>query len=446
MKAAFHRRLTRSLLITGLAVVVGAVGLLPSLAPSITHASTSSKTVVTLWTWSPVPSTMKKMIAAFERTHPTIQVNYTNYNYSPQYLAALAAGASSGKLPDLIGLQPGSLTQQYRPYLRPLQTFARQTWGANWQSKFYKVDIDQLRLGNPSGDSNYYDMPEESQIINLWYNTQLFQSLGLKAPRTMGEMVKTASVLSSHGIAPVYQGAADGWQNENVFLMLAAQTAPGQFYRAEAGKQPWTSPGLIKALEAWHALFTQNVFQVGALSSHSYPDGVNLFTTGRVGMMALGSWWLQEWRYPPPLPPLVKQWHFNDIYFPALTSGGQASPPIGGVDVAMGMTKNAKNPQAAWTVMKSWIAGEGEQAALNDLNDLPAFKGFAPTIHVPAALLTSYKSYLAVLDEAQNQRIADPRVASALDDALAGVASGHLTAKQGLQKVQAATNQVLSKH
>lgn len=441
MKATFHRRLRRSLLMTGLALVVG---LIPSIAPGLTHAS--NKTVVTLWTWSPVPSTMKKMIVAFERTHPTIQVDYTNYNYSPQYLAALAAGASSGKLPDLIGLQPGSLTQQYRPYLRPLQPFAQQTWGASWQRKFYTVDVNQLRLGNPHGDNNYYDMPEESQIINIWYNNQLFQSLSLKTPRTVDDLVKVASVLSAHGIAPMYQGAADGWQNVNVFLMLAAQTAPGQVYKAEAGKQSWTSPGLIKGLDAWHSLFAKGVFQVGALSSHSYPDGVNLFTTSRVGMMALGSWWLQEWRYPPPLPPVVQQWTFNDFDFPALTPGGHASPPIGGVDVAMGMTKNAKNPQAAWTVMKSWVAGEGEQAALNDLNDLPAFKGFAPTIKVPASLLTSYKSYLSVLDQAQNQRIADPQVESALEDALSGVASGNLSPQQALQKIQTATNQVLRTH
>jgi raffinose/stachyose/melibiose transport system substrate-binding protein len=440
MKAASQRGLRRSLLVACLAAVAG---LLPGIAPGVTHAS--GKTVVTLWSWSPVPSTMKKMIAAFERTHPTIHVQYTNYNYAPQYLAALAAGASSGKLPDLLGLQPGSFTQQYRPYLRPLQSFAQQTWGANWQSRFYKVDIDQLRLGNPRGDNNIYDMPEESQVINIWYNTQLFQSLGLKPPRTMDDLVKVARVLSAHGIAPMYQGAADGWQNVNVFLMLAAQTAPGQVYKAEAGTVSWTSPGLVKALAAWTALFTKGVLQVGALSSHAYPDGVNLFTAGRVGMMALGSWWLQEWRFPPPLPPLVQRWSFDDFYFPALTPGGHASPPIGGVDVAMGMTKNAKNPQAAWAVMKSWIAGEGEQAALNDLNDLPAFKGFAPTILVPAALRQSYHRYLSVLDQAQNQRIADPRVESALEDALSGVASGHLSPRQALQKVQAATNQALGK-
>lgn len=428
-----------------------ALVLLPLLAgtgmlPAAAVRAAPARTVVTLWSWSPVPSTMEKMIKAFEANYPSITVQYTNYNYSPQYLAALAAGASSGHLPDLIGLQPGSLTQQYRPYLQPLQGYAAAAWGPNWKSKFYKVDIDQLTLGNPPGNNNIYDFPEESQVINLWYNTQLFASLGLHAPTTLAQLVSVAHTLASHGIAPLYQGAADSWQNENVFLMIAAQDAPGQVYSAEAGKTTWTAPGLVKSLADWKALFTQNVFQVGALSNHSYPDGVNLFTAGRVGMMALGSWWLQEWRYPPPLPPLVQNWNFNDFYFPALATGGKPSPAIGGVDVAMGMTKQAKNKQAAWTVMKEWCAGVGEQQALNDLNDLPAFKGFAPTIPVPAAIMASYTRYLAVLDQAQNQRIADPRVANALDDALSGVAAGNVSPQQALQKVQTVTNTVLGRH
>ena len=39
----------------------------------------------------------------------------------------------------------------------------------------------------------------------------------------------------------MYQGAADGWQNENVFLMIANQLAPGLVDEAQNGKSPWTS-------------------------------------------------------------------------------------------------------------------------------------------------------------------------------------------------------------
>ena len=34
----------------------------------------------------------------------------------------------------------------------------------------------------------------------------------------------------------MYQGAADGWQNENVFLMIAHQLAPGLVDDAQSGQ------------------------------------------------------------------------------------------------------------------------------------------------------------------------------------------------------------------
>ena len=36
---------------------------------------------VTVWSWF-IQSTMQKSIAAFEKQHPDVKVNYTYYNYS----------------------------------------------------------------------------------------------------------------------------------------------------------------------------------------------------------------------------------------------------------------------------------------------------------------------------------------------------------------------------
>lgn len=198
-------------------------------------------------------------------------------------------------------------------------------------------------------------------------------------------------------------------------------------------------------MNAWKRLFAGQVFQPGALHAHSYPDGVSLFTTDRAGMMALGSWWLQEYRAVPPVLPTVKTWSFGTLYFPTLPGSSGASAPIGGVDVAIGMTKNARHRAAAWQVIQSWIAGEAEQTALNDLSDLPAFKGLAPTVQIPSTLQSQYQSYLAVLDRAQNGRFVSSIIARALDKALVGVASGKITAEQGLSSVQVATNRYLGR-
>src|SRR5258708_14599628 len=244
-------------------------------------ADGQQKKEITVWSWF-VASTMEKSIKAFEAKHPDLKVNYTYYNYSPQYLTALKAAAASNSLPDIIGLQPGSFTQQYREQLVPLNSYAAKEWGDNWTSQIFPVALKQLTMGNPANDSNYYLLPQECQVLVIWYNKEIFQKLALAVRKTYSELVQAAKKLTSSGYIPLYQGAADGWQNENVFLMIANQLAPGLPEKAQAGQTPWTSPEVVSDFEAWDALRKKHVFPEGALGGPCCPTGAPIFSPGRV--------------------------------------------------------------------------------------------------------------------------------------------------------------------
>lgn len=392
---------------------------------------------VTVWSWF-VESTMQKAIKAYEKAHPGVTINYTYYNYDPQFLTALKAAAKSGTLPDIIGLQPGSLTQQYRPDLTPLNTLAAKTWGSSWEQKIYPVDLQQMRMGNPSGNNNVYMIPHESQVLAIWYNKQIFAKLHISVPTTMAQLIADAKKIKAAGYIPMFQGAAGAWQNENVFLMLANQVSNGITDQAQAGKVPWTAPAFVTAMNAWHTLFTSGVFQSGALGAQAYPTGAQLFAAGRVGMMALGSWWLQESELTPR-PPLVNDLKaFGFFQFPAISAGAKPGAVVGGVDVGYGLTRTgAKNPEA-WKFLASLIDGQAGQAALADINDLPAFKGVSLPSNIGPNVRAMYGQFNTLLPTAVNQRFSSPVVQNALDNALAGVASGKQTASQALASVESA--------
>src|SRR5271163_121729 len=233
-------------------------------------AEDQAKKQITVWSWF-ISSTMEKSIKAFEEKNPGLEVRYTYYNYSPQYITALKAAAASNSLPDVIGLQPGSLTQQYREQLAPLNTYAEKEWGADWRSKIFPVNLKQMAMGNPAGDTNLYILPQESQILVIWYNKEIFIKLNLEVRKTYQDLIAASKKLTAAGYIPLYQGAADGWQNENVFLMLANQLAPGLVDEAQNGRAPCTSPQLVKAMQAWANLFKDGVFQQGALGARAYP-------------------------------------------------------------------------------------------------------------------------------------------------------------------------------
>lgn len=163
-------------------------------------------------------------------------------------------------------------------------------------------------------------------------------------------------------------------------------------------------------------------------------------------MMALGSWWMQESKFPPPLSSFIQNMSgFDFFYFPALEEGGKASPPVGGIDIGYGLTKNgAQNPNAE-KFLASLVSGEGLQQALNDLNDLPAMKDFRPQGDVSANIMKMYDRFMSDLPSAENQRFFSPQVADELDNALAGVAAGKVTPQDALKRVQDATEKVLGK-
>jgi len=407
-------------------------------------AANAEQKEVTVWSWF-VQSTMQKSIAAFEKAHPDIKVNYTYYNYSPEYITALKAAAASGSLPDVIGLQPGSLTQQYRENLEAVNERAAKQWGDKWAEKVFPVNRKQMLMGNPKGDENYYIIPQESQVLCIWYNRKIFEKLNLSVPKTYAELKAVAKALTDGGYIPMFQGAADGWQNENVFLMLANQFSPGIVDKAQAGETKWTAPELVAAMKAWKGLFDDGIFQQGALGAHAYPTGAQLFAQGKVGMMALGSWWMQESKFPPPLSEFVQNMDgFDFFYLPPVKDGNSASPPVGGIDIGYGLTKNGGKKPEAWTFLAELTNGVGLQEALNDLNDLPAFDGNSPKGDITDHVKDMSARFMADLPKAQNQRFASPAIAEALDNALAGVAAGSVEPEAALAGVQAATEKALA--
>jgi raffinose/stachyose/melibiose transport system substrate-binding protein len=195
----------------------------------------------------------------------------------------------------------------------------------------------------------------------------------------------------------------------------------------------------------WGDLFKDGVIQAGALGAHAYPIGAQLFAEGRVGMMALGSWWMQESKFPPPLSAYVQNMDgFDFFYMPALPNSNRASPPIGGIDIGYGLTKSGAQNPAAWTFLASLVNGDGLQQSLNDLNDLPAFIGHQPQGDVPQHVMAMYQRFMTDLPHAENQRFAVPVIADALDNALSGVADGSLQPSAALQSVQVATDKALA--
>jgi len=421
-------RISGKIRLSALLVVLAVVAAACSSSPSKTTTKTSpskTTTTVSVLSWTPVSPTMKLMASSFEAKHPGMTISYKIEPHTAFY-TSLAAAAASGTLPDLIGLSPGAKTQEYRSDLLPLNPIAAKLWGSNWKSDFPSALLKEALFGNPPGNTNTYIIPQEAETIGIWYNKSIFAKLHLTPPRTLSQMVSDAHAISAAGYIPFFQGGGTGLFDEWVYMQIAAQTDLKGLLAAETGGNTWTQPGMVEATHVWKEL-SQQVFQSGAMSALQYPTGADLFAAGRVGMMSLGSWWLQEVKLPGA-PPLAKQMDFGYFNFPAITSGGSPSPILGGVDFGWGITKNAdKSPQqlaATEAVLKSFVSGVGEIQAVNTLNDLPAFEGIKPTVTFPSNVMSLFNSLSTDVTKAYPHTIGSTAVYNALVQNLQDVATG----------------------
>jgi raffinose/stachyose/melibiose transport system substrate-binding protein len=410
---------------------------LAALGSAFGVSAQDGEATVTFRSWSPIVETTEMMIEATEAVYPNINIEATIFNY-PEYIVDLKTRAASDSLPDIIGLEPGALTQEYRDFLMPLQDCAEETWGPDWQDQFFPIGIEQARLGNPTGDENFYGLPILTQTINLWYTVPIFEDAGLEPPTTYDELKEQASTFMGQGIAPLMVGAADGWLRRDIYMQIITDIAPGLIYEAEEGTAMFTDEPFVQAMTIWKQLFDDNIIQPGALGLSAYPGSMELIEGGRAAMFPMGAWWQQQAMRPSP-PPLSEGLSgYRPFRFPDVSGDGEPGELLGGIDVMLGVTKNASDPDAACKVLTDWISGAGAQTLINTFNDLPAYKGLAPEEYGSEnqrevwALFT--EEWLPTVQYARQLR--SPAVKQALEDALAAVAAGEMSPEEGMQMVQ----------
>lgn len=401
---------------------------------------------LTFRSWSPIAQTTNAMIEATTAEFPDITIQSEIFNY-PEYLVDLTTRASSNTMPDIIGLQPGALTQQYRSQLMPLNECAASVWGDDWESKFFPIGLEQARLGNPEGDENYYALPLLVQTVNLWQNIDLMAQNNVQTPTTWDELVAVSDAFKGTGTAGFLLPAKDSWLRIVVFLQIANNISPGHPGMAETGEAKWTDPEIVEALGYWQRLFTDGVAQDGAMALDAYPNGANMFEAGDAGIIPLGAWWIQQSDpAKTDAPPLSQGMAgFEPFLFPTIPGGAAEPQLVGGIDVALGISANSANPDAACKVLTDWIAGAGAQTLINTFNDLPAVHGLNPEVftsdHQEEVWNLMTQEWMPNVK--YSRYMASPDMDAALGDALAALATGEQTPEEAAQAIQTAQDAVL---
>ena len=353
-----------SVIVTGL-VIAAAIAALAATAQAKSSGKTVSGTV-TLSGWSAgadEDQLLQQVINTFEKTHPSIKVDYSVIN--GDYPTAMTARFAAHNPPDVFYVDSSlAPTWAQQGVLQPLNSFIK-------SSKYKTSAFFPSLLNTFKVKGQVYGFPKDWSPLAMEINTGMLGLAHAKAPRTWAQLQATAQKLASSGAVPNGKPIclpADWarmlpfvFQNNGSLanVQSPAVTAAVSFYVGLIQKGLATTPDKLGAGWCGEALGKQSaaiIFEGNWL----LPFMKSSYPTVRYGVF-----------------PMIKNKTGGNLAF----------------TVSYSMAKDAANKPAAWTLL-SWLTGKTGQTiwvskglALPSRTDVKAiggrgaFLGAAPYAH-----------------------------------------------------------------
>lgn len=293
-----------------------------------------------------------EIIPAFEASHPGIKVEYSPVDTN-DYNAAIQSQMEGGSGPDLIMCRPFDVNRSWIEdgYFQSLA-------GTDAVKGF---DDTALAAWTDTAGTPYCT-PIASVLAGFYYNTAIFDELGLKVPTTQAEFIDVLQKIKDSGkYKPLALGSADGWQLAyNVLYSMGPNYWKGEDGRLGLidGTQKLTDPDFVAAFEAFDSL---KPFLPDGYESLTYEDMMQLFTLGQAAIIPDGSWDISA-ATATGLP--------VDVFAAPVAKQGDQRYQQEMPDQGIGMNAKSEHPEAAQEFL-NWLATPEFQSLY--VNKLPGF-------------------------------------------------------------------------
>lgn len=267
-------------------LAVAALGLgLAGCAAGGTGDGDTTKIVLGTWRTEDAAMWENDIIPAFEKSHPGITVEYAPVDTN-DYNAAIQSQIEGGTGPDVIMCRPFDVNRSWieQGYfdslaeLDAISTFPESSLTA-WEGD----------------DGTPYCVPVASVLAGFYYNTAIFDELGLEVPTTQGEFIEVLDAIKADGTyTPLALGSADGWQ---LAYNMLYQVGPNA-WRGEEGRlglidgtKKLTDPDFVEGFRVFDSF---KDYLPKGYESISYEDMTQLFTLGQAAILPDGSWQISQ--------------------------------------------------------------------------------------------------------------------------------------------------------
>lgn len=228
---------------------------------------------------------LEKIHAAFQEEHPCVVFSRSVFGGGFPIRNAVELALTSGEAPDVFYSWPsgaGLTAYANAGYLTDLTPYAEQY---GWFDR-----IPDWALERNSYKGKLYAYPWEQDLEYVYYNTEIFDELGLQPPTNFDEILNWCDVASEAGYIPIALGNQDLWPAVNMWTDMTALTGGRQVgLDLLQGRQSWDSAEPKEALDLILQMVDHSCFSPG-FNGTSYNDSLLQFYSGQATSIWTGTW------------------------------------------------------------------------------------------------------------------------------------------------------------
>ncbi|TVY10446.1 ABC transporter substrate-binding protein [Paenibacillus cremeus] len=232
----------------------------------------------------------KKTIEAFEAKNPGYKIQWLEGDNQVEG-GKLSTMLNSGvEVPDVINIStgPGRIQALASANLiMPLDQLYEQN---KWKDKLNPGAVDFMKYNA----DKIYEVPNTVDAIQVYYNKEIFNRLGLQVPKTSDEFGDVLKKIKASGMTPIALGArngyAIGWLFGNILQAVAGRAKTADILNDKA---PWNDPDAVKAASLFGDWVKAGYIDKEAATIDD-PGAKARFLDAKHAMIFIGAWFHVE--------------------------------------------------------------------------------------------------------------------------------------------------------
>ena len=311
-----------------------------SAAPEMTEAVTAA--TIEFWQFwcgeEGKKNWMDEAATAFMAATPGVTINGTCYDKDPLF-QAMRTSFEGGEGPDTFYFDPypyHDIDWVNKGFLADLKPYLDST-------RYVPGYLDPLAYNDA-----IYGVPVEGYVMNMWYNKNVFNELGLSVPENrevdLDEFEEWCQkIRTDKGIAPMANAFMDlhHYASAHVGCMLYRYLGLDGYKALGAGEMSWLEPEVKEAVarvENWFKNGFVNADAGGIRTADSY----SMMFQGKAAMNYRGGWILGQSKNSPEKGGAPEGTEFDFFRFPVLANGPGNSVLDGGTGGCFGVAAKSK--------------------------------------------------------------------------------------------------------